>query len=81
MNWVIKAISKTLIIKISHISWGVTTKAFKVYVKESKDLDKTAYKGRKINYRKNENNMIEVTQDTNAAIDSILRCNSYNNYN
>ena len=37
MNWVIKIISKTLMTKISHISWGgydkegVTTKAFAVF--------------------------------------------------
>ena len=31
MNWAIKIISKTLMTKISHISWGVTTKAFTVY--------------------------------------------------
>ena len=30
MNWAIKIISKTLMDKISHISWGVTTKAFTV---------------------------------------------------
>ena len=30
MNWVIKIISKTLMTKISHISWGVKTKAFTV---------------------------------------------------
>ena len=36
MNWAIKTISKTLMTKISHISWGgyykggVTTKAFTV---------------------------------------------------
>ena len=30
MNWVIKIISKTLITKISYISWGITTKAFTV---------------------------------------------------
>ena len=30
MNWAIKIISKTLTTKISHISWGVTTKAFTV---------------------------------------------------
>ena len=28
MNWAIKIISKTLMTKISHISWGVTTKGF-----------------------------------------------------
>ena len=30
MNWVIKMISKSLMTKISHVSWGVTTKAFTV---------------------------------------------------
>ena len=30
MNWAIKIISKTLMTKISHISWEVTIKAFKV---------------------------------------------------
>ena len=30
MNWAIKIISKTLMTKISHISWGVTTKASSV---------------------------------------------------
>ena len=30
MNCAIKIISKTLMTKISHISWGVTTKAFTV---------------------------------------------------
>ena len=32
MNWAIKIISKTLIAKISYISWGVTTKAFTVCI-------------------------------------------------
>ena len=32
MNWEIKIISKTLMAKISHISWGVTTKAFTVLI-------------------------------------------------
>ena len=31
MYWAIKFISKTLMSKIPHISWGVTTKAFTVY--------------------------------------------------
>ena len=31
MNWAIKIISKTLMTKISQISWGVTTMAFTVY--------------------------------------------------
>ena len=30
MNWAIKIISKALMTKISHISWGVTIKAFTV---------------------------------------------------
>ena len=38
MNWNIKIISKTLIIKISHISWGVTTKAFMVKHSQDKEL-------------------------------------------
>ena len=33
MKKVIKIISKTLMTKISHISWGVMTKAFTVYMK------------------------------------------------
>ena len=38
MNWNIKIISKTLMIKISHISWGVTTKAFMVKHSQDKEL-------------------------------------------
>ena len=38
MNWGIKIISKTLMIKISRISWGVTTTAFTVYYKSILEL-------------------------------------------
>ena len=38
MNWAIKIISKTLMIKISHISWGVMTKGL-----WQRDYDKGFY--------------------------------------
>ena len=39
MNWEIKIISKTLMTKISHISWGVTTKG----VTKKRGYDKGFY--------------------------------------
>ena len=40
MNLAIKIILKTLMTKIAHISWGVTTKAFTIikFIKISKDV-------------------------------------------
>ena len=44
MNWAIKIISKTLMTKISHISWrvttkGATTKAFTVFTFDLGDVN------------------------------------------
>ena len=46
MNWAIKIILKTLMTKISHISWGVTTKG----VTTKGGYDKGFY-GNRIKYR------------------------------
>ena len=50
-----------------------------LYSKKTEDLVKAAYKARKIHYKKNEDNMIEVTPDVKAAIDSILIYKSNHN--
>ena len=43
-----------------------------IYPKETEKMVDAAFKARQLQYRKNEDNMIEVTKDIKEIIDSVL---------
>ena len=62
--------------ELDFLFWVLST----LYPKETENLIKAAYKARKIYYKTNEYNMIEVTSDVKVVINSILSYKSNQNF-